>query len=318
MSSAAETAVMIPCEGESLVGILHVPQGTAAEHGVVIVVGGPQYRAGSHRQFVATARALSEAGYAVLRFDCRGMGDSGAPMRDFEHVDADIRAAVDALLSHVVGLDGVVLYGLCDGAAAALMYSATDPRVSGLILLNPWVRTEATEAATHLRYYYVQRLLQPAFWRKVLGAKFNPIRAGAGFARNLRRSLGSGGASRSSSTYVERMLSALTAFRGRALFLISGQDLTAKEFVQLCRNEPRWRGAVASPPISRVELPDADHTFSTRDHLNAANQSCVEWLKRELNRPAMAGGIGEERTLAGSPSEASRWRRVSSPERFSR
>ena len=39
---------------------------------MVIVVGGPQYRAGSHRQFTLLARHIAAAGYPVLRFDARG------------------------------------------------------------------------------------------------------------------------------------------------------------------------------------------------------------------------------------------------------
>ncbi len=257
-------------------GVLHVPQDTAADRGIVIVVGGPQYRAGSHRQFVNTARALSEAGHAVLRFDYRGMGDSGAPRRDFEHVDEDIRAAVDTLLHEVPNLRGVVLYGLCDGASASLLYSATDVRVKALILLNPWVRTEATQAATHLRYYYVQRLLQAAFWRGLLTAKVNPFVAAASLLRSLGKSLERTSAS---SSYVDRMLAALNAFPGAVLLLLSGQDLTAREFVHLCRNDDRWTRAVSTDSVTSTDLPEADHTFSTRAHLNAANRSCVEWLR---------------------------------------
>jgi alpha/beta superfamily hydrolase len=49
---------------------------------VLVIVGGPQYRAGSHRQFTLLARSLAEQGFAVLRFDYRGMGDSTGAMRD--------------------------------------------------------------------------------------------------------------------------------------------------------------------------------------------------------------------------------------------
>ena len=42
---------------------------------VLVVVGGPQVRAGSHRHFVQLARHLATHGHAVMRFDVRGMGD---------------------------------------------------------------------------------------------------------------------------------------------------------------------------------------------------------------------------------------------------
>ena len=63
-----EQPLLIECAGEQLVGIISRPPVAApAALGVVIVVGGPQYRAGSHRMFVELARALATAGHAVLR-----------------------------------------------------------------------------------------------------------------------------------------------------------------------------------------------------------------------------------------------------------
>ena len=86
MSAVREDAVVFQCEGASLVGILHVPEREPARIGVLVIVGGPQYRVGSHRQFVLMARSLAQSGYAVLRFDYRGMGDSDGEMRTFESV----------------------------------------------------------------------------------------------------------------------------------------------------------------------------------------------------------------------------------------
>ena len=63
-----ERALAFACGDERLVGILHEATGECAT-GVLIVVGGPQYRVGSHRQFVLLARDLAAAGFAVMRFD---------------------------------------------------------------------------------------------------------------------------------------------------------------------------------------------------------------------------------------------------------
>ena len=67
-----EEALVFGCGGEALVGVLARPDAPAAR-GVLIVVGGPQYRAGSHRQFTHLARELARNGIASLRFDYRGM-----------------------------------------------------------------------------------------------------------------------------------------------------------------------------------------------------------------------------------------------------
>lgn len=174
--STGERALRFQCEGDGLLGILHAPAGTAQAPGVLIIVGGPQYRVGSHRQFTLLARGLAARGHAVMRFDYRGMGDSDGEPRNFEELDADIRSAIDEFLGQVPGLGAVVLWGLCDGATAALL-AADHPAVKGLVLANPWVHTERGQAQAVMRHYYFQRLLQRSFWQKVLGGRFAPLRS---------------------------------------------------------------------------------------------------------------------------------------------
>ena len=184
-----EQALVFDCEGSSLVGVL---SGAAlvAERGVLIVVGGPQYRAGSHRQFTLLARHLAERGVPALRFDYRGMGDSDGGVRTFEHAGADIRCAVDRLFASVSGLKDVVIWGLCDAASAALFYAHLDPRVSGVVLLNPWVRTEHGLARVHLRHYYLRRLFQPGLWQKVARGDFNVREAAAALLKAAQDAAG--------------------------------------------------------------------------------------------------------------------------------
>ncbi|PLX75955.1 MAG: hydrolase 1, exosortase A system-associated [Azoarcus sp.] len=164
-----EAAFLFECEGDELVGIIAAPEEISSDLGVLVVVGGPQYRVGSHRQFVLMARRLAANGFACMRFDYRGMGDATGEQRDFEHVEQDIRAAIDAFCARAPAVKRVVLWGLCDGASAACFYAAGDMRVTGMVLLNPWVKTAAGEAKTYLKHYYLQRVLEPAFWKKLMG-----------------------------------------------------------------------------------------------------------------------------------------------------
>ena len=53
-----ESVLQFDCAGESLIGIVSQPAAVPLAVGIVIVVGGPQYRAGSHRQFTLLARDL--------------------------------------------------------------------------------------------------------------------------------------------------------------------------------------------------------------------------------------------------------------------
>lgn len=278
-----EQAVQFGCADAQLVGVLSRPRGAAAATGVVVVVGGPQYRAGSHRQFVLLARALARAGHAVLRFDYRGMGDSEGTQRDFLDVSPDIGAAIDALQQAVPEVRAVALWGLCDAASAALLYcgATPDPRVRGLCLLNPWVRSTASLARTHVKHYYLQRLTQRAFWAKLLrgGVAFGAL---GGLLRNLRLAVGgtraSGAQTASELPYQARMARTWKAFDGRILLILSGQDFTAKEFLEHAGAGAEWAGALSVAQLTRRDLPDADHTFSDSASRILVENFTLDWL----------------------------------------
>ena len=271
------------CEGETLVGVLCEPAAAADSRavgtgtGVVIVVGGPQYRAGAHRMFVQLARGLAAGGHVALRFDVRGMGDSTGEPGGFEHQSADIDAAVSELLRRCPGLARVVLWGLCDGASASLLYlqSGAGARVHGLCIVNPWVRTEALQARTQIRHYYLQRLLQPAFWRKLLAGGVG-LAALQGLGASVRRSAGARAAD--TRPYVQRMLDGLLGHRGPLLLVQSGNDYTAREFDELLRSDSAWRAAMSAPGVQRVDVAEADHTFSNAGAMDSMLEATLAWL----------------------------------------
>lgn len=285
MMPFTEKAISFDCQGDALVGIVCQPQ-AAGRRGVLVVVGGPQYRAGSQRQFALLARALGEQGVPSMRFDYRGMGDSEGAMRSFEEVGEDLRAAVDAFMQAVPSLREVALWGLCDGASAALFYAAGDARVTGIALLNPWVRTPESLARATLKHYYVQRLFEVSLWRKMLSGKFNVAAAfksaagllhTAGAARTGTAS--AGGAIASSASLPDRMLAGLSRFQGKVLLILSGADLTAQEFVGIAAASPAWQAQLASARTTRRELAAADHTFSRAAWRHQVAAWTTDWLK---------------------------------------
>jgi exosortase A-associated hydrolase 1 len=269
-----ERALAFPCREDWLYGVLSMPA-QACPRGVLIVVGGPQYRAGSHRQFTLLARSLAASGIPVMRFDYRGMGDSEGEIRDFESVADDIRAALDTFFHQAPGLREVVLWGLCDGATAAAMYAASDPRVRGLALLNPWVRTEEGAAKATIRHYYGARILERAFWAKLVAGRFDYRAAFRSFASlagtMFARRRDSGNAAQS---LPERMHAALQAFRGEVLIMLSGADLTAQEFAGLA-GSPAWTHLLRQARFTRHTLPKADHTCSRREW----HEQVCEWTR---------------------------------------
>ena len=275
-----EHALLLSCEDERLLAILTEPEaGSTTDLGVVIVVGGPQYRAGSHRQFVHLARALAAAGTPALRFDVRGMGDSTGPQRSFEHLAADTGAAIDALITARPGLRRVVLWGLCDGASASLLYlhERPDPRVHGLCLVNPWVRSEASLARTHVKHYYRQRLLQREFWGKLLSGRVAG-QALRGLWQNLRVTPRGAAVQNTAVAFQSRMAAAWTAFRGPILLVLSGIDYTAREFDEYTTAVADWGGLTNHARVSRHEENDADHTFSDLQHRRRLEMAMLQWL----------------------------------------
>lgn len=289
----SERALLFSCGSERLVGVLH--PGDRRDVGVVLVVGGPQYRVGSHRQFVLLARALARAGFPVLRFDYRGMGDSDGAPRTFEDVEEDIRAAIDCLLREAPHLRGVVLWGLCDGASASLMYAPSDPRVLGLVLLNPWARTEAGIAEAYVKHYYVRRLADRDFWRSLFTGRVRVFGSLCEFVRNLLIARRAGSASAHERLdFTERMRHGAQAFRGPLLLVISGRDLTASEFEAYCARTAGWDEVLRRPATRRMFLADADHTFSTGAWRRQVEEWTCSWLEEVFAR-----GVPQTRISAG-------------------
>lgn len=259
-------------------GIAHV-SGAARRRGLLIITGGPQYRVGSHRQFTLLARRLVAHNFAVLRFDYRGMGDSDGEPRSFERLDADVRAAMDALFARVPALTEVVLWGLCDAASAALFYAPQDARVTGVVLLNPWVRSESGIAAAYLKHYYAKRMFDRDLWRKIGHGDFKFGEAIASFSTMLRARFKRQKASSAELPFPTRMLQGLQRFRGRVLLILSGNDLTAAEFNDLAAKSREWSNALSSPRVTRRELTQANHTFSKAQWRAQVEDWTLEWMQ---------------------------------------
>ena len=284
----AEQAMVFDCAGCRLIGLVSLPD-RPAETGVLILVGGSQYRAGSHRQFTLLARHLAEQGVPSMRFDYRGMGDSEGDRRNFEAVDEDIKAAINTFVQQAPTVHRVVLWGLCDAASAALYYGHTDTRVAGLILLNPWVHTEAGSAQARLKYYYLPRLTQRAFWTKFLSGKIELKTSVGGLIKTALSVMKATNIDtpapadlrNGSPGYIDRMHDGLTTYQGDVLIILSGEDLLAQEFIALTQHDKHWKKLCHSPKISLEIIKQANHTFSSQSWRDQVANRTAQWLAKQ-------------------------------------
>ena len=281
-----EEPVTFDVAGESLLGIVSLPEHVTSSRALLVVVGGPQYRAGSHRQFTLLTRALARQGIPAMRFDYRGMGDSEGDLRIFESIGDDIRSAIDALCTRLPAVKEVVLWGLCDAASAILFYAWHDPRVAGIVLVNPWVYTPERRAKSLLRHHYLSQLRSREFWKRVFAAQVSGVQVVRSLWANIKASLP---LRRATSTrpdpqqpLPERMALGLERYRGPVLLILSGTDLVAHQFKDCVAASRRWQRLLSSPRVTRHEISDAPHTFPSRVWRERVETWTAAWCAGEL------------------------------------
>ena len=108
--------VIFECDGERLVGDMHLPPGNGPHPGTI--VGGPMTSV--KEQVTGTyAAALARQGVAALAIDHRHYGETGGTPRQYEayhHKVADLRTAIDALKSEkAIDPDRIAATGICLG-----------------------------------------------------------------------------------------------------------------------------------------------------------------------------------------------------------
>jgi pimeloyl-ACP methyl ester carboxylesterase len=129
-------------EGGRLFGILTSP-GTSARDArkmpvFVFLSAGLLHRVGPYRLHVRLGRELARMGFSSLRVDLAGMGDSPPPsgLTYRQSISADF-AEILGVLDSRLDRRPLVLAGLCTGADSAARLALDEPRVVGMILLDP-------------------------------------------------------------------------------------------------------------------------------------------------------------------------------------
>lgn len=259
-----QRALRFTCGGSSLVGVVDVPE-RPLPRGVLVLADSEQYRVGSHRQFTLLSRVLAQRGIPVMRFDRRGMGDSEGEPRAFDAVEDDVRAAMKEFFIQLPEMKESVILGLGDAALAAALYAPTDERVCALVLLNPLPGAPRGDPAASLRHHYLARLGEVSFWKKVARGDVD-FNAGA---TALREDLQNATRPRRNAL-PRRVAGSLSAFDGRLLMVLGGEDMAARQFARvLARHQARFRF---------VEVAQADHAFACSAWRDEVAETSANWI----------------------------------------
>lgn len=252
--------VTFTCEGDRLVGTLDVAAGRTA---LLLVSGGNEVRAGAWNGQARFAARIAAAGYPVLRFDRRGVGDSEGANGGFRSSAPDLAVARDTLRAHCPQVDRVIGLGNCDAASALML--ADGAGLDGLVLSNPWtIENDGEEApAEVVRDHYRRRLADPAAIRRLLTGQVSLLKLARSLVSALRPAPAAPGG------LAEQMEQGIAGFAGPIRFLVAGRDRTGLAFLaRWDKDDPRIR-----------TCPGATHSYVEPDAQDWLVEQVLEVLK---------------------------------------
>lgn len=246
--------IQFDCVGSALAGTLDLAPGST---GLLIITGGNEIRAGAWNGQAMIAARIAGAGFPVLRFDRRGIGDSEGAPGDFRSSASDIAAALATFRAECPHLARVVAWGNCDGASALMLSGGAE--CDGMILSNPWTieDAEAAPPPEALRGHYASRLSDPA-------AILRLLRGGVNLKGLISSLLGALRPAPPPTGLAQDMKTGLARFSGDVRILIADRDRTAQAFIATWqKNDPRIRRCAP-----------ASHSF--------VEPEAREWLEAQL------------------------------------
>lgn len=233
---------------------------------VLLLNAGVLHRVGPHRLHVRLARTLARAGFPALRMDLSGIGDSRAlpeGLRFRDSAVADVRAAIDHLGVPADG-PGALLFGICSGADNALAAAEADPRIAGIVLVDP-----PAYSSPRARLRHAMARLRRGGWVRRLRAR---LRGAAGDGADLS---GSARQPPPREDY-RRQLQALVARDVRILAIhTAALGVRNNHADQVFENFPELRGRVDSRFHAR-----ANHTFTELAEQDALVEAVLAWCER--------------------------------------
>ncbi len=262
-------------------GILTEPAVPSNQTGTAVLLLniGANHHIGSNRMYVHMARVWATQGLQVLRMDFSGMGDSPAQSGKENDVYssrsmAEARSAIDYMLAQ--GATRVVLMGLCSGAYVAYHTAIADPRVSGIVMINPltfhWTEGDSLEVRLRKSFRSTERYKRTLFkldtWQRIargdvsVGAIAGELgrRAQRRATREAKALLARVTGDIAEATDVERGFRQLTARGTRCLMIFGAEDGGIDVIEEHLGRDAAAMGNAAGFRMEILEGPD--HTFT--------------------------------------------------------
>lgn len=166
-----ESAHIIDAE-TNLVGVCNTPEGVdrSTTPGVLFINAGFLHRVGPNRMNTLLARQLATRGFASLRMDLSGLGDSlgrSSSSDDYQIVADDLDSAM-RFMQEQCGKREFVLVGLCSGAHDTARKALEDERVVGLVNIDGVGYRTRRFYLNHVFMHLLRRVAQPQRWRRLL------------------------------------------------------------------------------------------------------------------------------------------------------
>ncbi|MEM7316511.1 MAG: alpha/beta hydrolase family protein [Planctomycetota bacterium] len=269
--------------GNSLMGILTEPDSESAVPNAPIAVipnAGVVHRVGPFRLHVWLARRLAAAGFATLRLDLSGLGDSAVRPGKVAGDDRALMDISDAMdyLSQSRNANSFVLAGLCSGAFNAHRASVRDERVLGAVFIDGIAfRTLGFYVRHHLLRYFKPRYIRNMIKRRLKGLM--PLENDPGNKLAEQEFFGEGLAK----DQTQRELSDLLDRGVRMLFLYTdGCDdvshrLQFKEMYGFTPDEEQLQVEYHSR---------AEHTLRLLENRTVIVGRIVDWYKQQFGQPS--------------------------------
>jgi len=247
-------------KGQALAGVMHIPSGSGKFPAVILCHGFSGDKAGKYRLRVRLARELCKNGFAVLRFDFSGHGDSEGEMDDVSitrELD-DLGCAISFLKSRPeADIEKIGIVGHSFGGEIVILKASENKELKAVVLLAP-----------------------------VVDPQLNMLMDGR-FEENLALARKQGFAERASHKIKKQYYEELQKFRP----LIEARKINAPLLVLhgTADDKVDIRGSVEliknpNEPKKLIIIETADHDFTGYDNTMRVIKETVNWFSEHLKK----------------------------------